>query len=60
MALLHSLNRLLKDENAISSVEYALILGVIGAAIAVAALGLGDSVVDRTNEASAVVEASGN
>lgn len=60
MALLHSLNRLLKDENAISSVEYALILGVIGIAIAVAALGLGESVANKTNEASEVVRDAGN
>ena len=43
--------KLLKDKSGASAAEYALILAIIGSAIAVAAIGLGGAIGDRMNSA---------
>ena len=44
--------RLLRNQNGASAAEYAMILAIVGAAIAVAALGLGSSIADSMNVSS--------
>lgn len=44
--------KMLKDESGASAAEYALILAIIGGAIAVAAVSLGNSVKNGMNKAS--------
>ena len=52
---------LLYDERAATAAEYALIIAIIGAAIAAAALTLGGAIADSMNSASNVIEnCSGN
>jgi pilus assembly protein Flp/PilA len=51
------LKGLVKNEEGISAVEYALMLALIGAGIAAAAFGLGDQV--ETNIAAATGELGG-
>lgn len=46
-----SLKNLVKDERGISSVEYALLLALVGSAIAVGALALGNQVATNMNDA---------
>ncbi len=43
---------LLRDESGASAAEYALILAIVGAAIAIAAVGLGSAVANSMNRAS--------
>jgi pilus assembly protein Flp/PilA len=43
---------LVRDQGGASAAEYALILAIVGAAMAVAALGLGDSISDSMNFSS--------
>jgi pilus assembly protein Flp/PilA len=47
-----TLIRLLKDEQGISSVEYALLLALIGVGIATAAAGLGARVATNISDAT--------
>jgi pilus assembly protein Flp/PilA len=47
--------RMLKDDSGASAAEYALILAIIGTAIAVAALGLGNAVAGAMNKATKCV-----
>jgi pilus assembly protein Flp/PilA len=47
--------KLLKDKSGASAAEYALILAIIGSAIAVAALGLGSAIGNRMNAASSCI-----
>jgi pilus assembly protein Flp/PilA len=42
---------MLRDKSGASAAEYALILAIIGAAIAVAALGLAGAIADEMNDA---------
>jgi len=42
----------LKDDSGASAAEYALILAIVGSAIAVAALGLGNAISGSLNRAS--------
>lgn len=42
---------MLRDESGASAAEYALILAIVGTAIAVAAIGLGNSIAGAMNEA---------
>ena len=42
----------LRDDSGAAAAEYALILAIVGAAIAVAALGLGSAVANSMNRAS--------
>ena len=44
--------RMLKDESGASAAEYALILAIVGSAIALAALTLGNAVSGAMNNAS--------
>ena len=44
--------RLWKDESGASAAEYALILAIIGAAIALAAIALGGAVANAMNDAT--------
>jgi len=46
---------LLRDDSGASAAEYALILAIIGGAIALAAIGLGTAVSGSMNRASACV-----
>ena len=55
MGMAKVLRRLWKDESGISSVEYALLLAMIAAGIAVAAAALGDAVFNEINDAAACV-----
>ena len=41
--------KLLRDQTGASAAEYALILAIIGAALALAALGLGNSIANSVN-----------
>jgi pilus assembly protein Flp/PilA len=47
--------RMLKDESGATAAEYALILAIIGTAIALAAIGLGHSIAGAMNNASACI-----
>ena len=44
--------RLIRDDSGAAAAEYALILAIVGAAIAVAALSLGNAVANSMNHAS--------
>jgi pilus assembly protein Flp/PilA len=44
--------RMIKDESGAAAAEYALILAIVGAAIAVAALALGNAVANSMNKAT--------
>jgi pilus assembly protein Flp/PilA len=50
--------RMLKDDSGASAAEYALILAIIGTAIAVAAIGLGNAVAGAMNKAATCVKSS--
>lgn len=45
----------LKEENGASAAEYALILAIVGAGIALAAFGLGGAISDSMNTASTCI-----
>jgi pilus assembly protein Flp/PilA len=47
--------RMLKDQSGASAAEYALILAIIGAAIAIAAFGLGGAVAGAMNNAASCI-----
>ena len=47
--------RMLKDQSGASAAEYALILAIVGTAIALAALALGNAVSGAMNNASACI-----
>lgn len=47
---------LLKDVSGASAAEYALILAIVGAAIAIAAFNLGGSIADAMNDTRALIE----
>jgi pilus assembly protein Flp/PilA len=51
---------LLKDESGASAAEYALILAIVGSAIALAAIGLGGAVSGSMNRASNCISNSSN
>ena len=48
--------RLWKDESGASAAEYALILAIIGAAIALAAIALGSAVANAMNDATNCIQ----
>ena len=50
--------RLWKDESGASAAEYALILAIIGAAIAIAAIGLGSAVANSMNHAAKCINST--
>ena len=47
---------MLKDESGASAAEYALILAIVGTAIAAAAILLGDTIATAMNDASSCIE----
>jgi len=44
------LNKMLRDESGASAAEYALILAIVGSALAIAAIGLGNTISNSMNE----------
>ena len=52
--------KMLKDESGAAAAEYALILAIVGAAIAVAAVGLGSAVGNSMNRATNCIAAGSN
>jgi len=53
-----TLLRLWNDESGASAAEYALILAIVGSAIAAAALFLGNTIANEMNEAATTVSGS--
>ena len=51
--------KMIKDEAGASAAEYALILAIVGSAIALAAIFLGGTIADAMNEASTCIESDG-
>ena len=51
--------RFFRDESGASAAEYALILAIVGAAIAFAAITLGDTIGNALNDASGCIESDG-
>ena len=54
-----TLVNLWKDESGASAAEYALILAIVGSAIAIAALTLGGSISNAMDEASSCIDNPG-
>ena len=52
--------KLLKDVSGASAAEYALILAIVGAAIALAAVNLGNAVKGSLNNAANTINSSGS
>ena len=50
--------RMIRDNSGASAAEYALILAIIGAAIAIAAVTLGGEIAESMNEAASCIESS--
>lgn len=51
--------RMLRDESGASAAEYALILAIVGTAIAGAAIFLGDTIANTMNDASTCISTNG-
>jgi pilus assembly protein Flp/PilA len=51
--------RMLKDESGASAAEYALILAIVGSAIAIAAITLGHTIANAMNDASTCISTKG-
>jgi pilus assembly protein Flp/PilA len=49
----------LKEENGASAAEYALILAIVGAAIAAAAIFLGNTIASAVNSAASCISSAG-
>ena len=49
----------LKEENGASAAEYALILAIVGAGIAIATIALGTSISGAINEANTCISSNG-
>jgi len=52
--------KMLKNESGASAAEYALILAIIGAALAIAAVALGDAIGNAINDTTECIETDGN
>lgn len=50
---------MLRDDSGASAAEYALILAIVGSAIALAAIGLGDTIANALTEASTCISSDG-
>jgi pilus assembly protein Flp/PilA len=50
-----TLLKLLKDDSGAAAAEYALILAIVGAAIALAAIGLGGAIANAMNNATTCI-----
>ena len=51
--------KMLKDQSGASATEYALILAIVGTAIALAAILLGDTISAAMNDASTCISSNG-
>ena len=51
---------LMRDDSGASAAEYALILAIVGAAIAVAAIALGNTISNAMNSASLCISSHGS
>ena len=51
--------KMLKNESGASAAEYALILAIIGAALAIAAVALGDAIGNAINDTTECIESDG-
>lgn len=51
---------MLKDQSGASAAEYALILAIVGTAIAGAAIFLGDTIANAMNDASTCISTQGS
>ena len=51
--------RMIKDESGASAAEYALILAIVGSAIALAAIALGGAIANAMNDAANCIETDG-
>lgn len=51
--------RMMKDESGAAAAEYALILAIVGTAIALAAIGLGQTISNSMNSASTCISSKG-
>ena len=51
---------MIKDESGASAAEYALILAIVGAAIAFAAIALSGAIANAMNDAATCIESNGN
>ena len=49
--------RMIKDESGASAAEYALILAIVGSAIALAAVALGGAIANAMNDSANCIEA---
>ena len=54
--LLRGTRRFVTDETAVSSVHYGLLLALIGVAIILTALGLGQAITDRIDSTANIVQ----
>ena len=52
--------KMLKDDSGASAAEYALILAIVGAAIAFAAIFLGDAISNAVNDAATCINSDGS
>jgi pilus assembly protein Flp/PilA len=52
--------KMIKDESGASAAEYALILAIVGAAIAFAAIFLGDAISNAVNDAATCINSDGS
>ena len=52
--------KMIKDDSGASAAEYALILAIVGAAIAFAAIFLGDAISVAINDAATCITSNGN
>jgi pilus assembly protein Flp/PilA len=55
-----TLIKMLRDESGASAAEYALILAIVGSAIALAAIFLGGTISTALNEASTCISSNGS
>jgi pilus assembly protein Flp/PilA len=52
--------KMIKDDSGASAAEYALILAIVGAAIAFAAIFLGDAISNAVNDAATCINSDGS
>ena len=52
--------KMIKDESGASAAEYALILAIVGTAIAAAAILLGETIATAMNDASTCISSNGS
>ncbi len=56
--MFHLIQKFLKEDRGISSIEYALLLAFVGSAVAAGALALGNAVATEMGEAETVIGGS--